>query len=67
MANSTSTSTRTTADMQLVEYTFARWVYIDKCHEFVDACGNPAPNMKAVIRTLGSETACIRAIILHGQ
>ena len=53
--------------MQLVEYTFARWVYIDKCDDFVDALGNPTPDMRVVVDTLGSDTACVRALILHGQ
>ncbi|KAM5543832.1 hypothetical protein V8D89_002449 [Ganoderma adspersum] len=68
MATSTSTtSTPTTVDMQLVEYTFARWVYIDKCQDFMDRYGNSILNVSAIVDTLGSEAACIRALILHGH
>lgn len=53
--------------MQLVEYTFARWVYIDKCQDFVDRYGKSVLNVNAIVDKLGSEAACIRALILHGQ
>ena len=69
MATSTSParSARNIVDMQLVEYSFARWVYIDKCDDFVDAFGIPTLDMKAVADTLGSDATCIRALVLHGQ
>ncbi|PIL27174.1 transcription factor [Ganoderma sinense ZZ0214-1] len=68
MATSSSpSSTHTTVDMQLVEYTFARWVYIDKCQDFVDQYGSSIPDISGIVDILGSETACIRALILHGQ